>query len=216
MTKLVVRFVSDTPPASLVDRLTAIYLPGYTDLAPVLTALFGSSEFRASAGATVRTPHEDLAATVRLLGGPAPSAGTVRNAMSGCHWVLDGMGHQPLAWRPPNGYPDVAGPWISPSTMLGRFNMHLSVASGWWPRFEGYTGPASVLGGATFATHGELVDAMAARLLVPRPSTALRTALCAFFDATPATAIKTWSPMATWRVDHLVTLLLDHPPHTIR
>ncbi len=215
-TKLAVRFVSDTPPASLVDRLTEVYLSNDTAVAPVLTALFTSAEFRASAGAKVRTPHEDLAATVRLLGVPAPTAATVRATMSGCRWVLDGMGHMPLSWRPPNGYPDVAGPWISPSTMLGRFNMHLSVASGWWPTFEGYQGPRSVLGTATFSTHGALVDAMAARLMVPTPSTTLRTALCAFFDVTPSTPINQWSPMATWRTGHLVALLLDHPSHTTR
>ena len=72
--------------------------------------------------------------------------------------------------------------------MLGRFNMHLSVASGWWPKFDGYTGPASVLGGPVPTTHGALVDAMAARLLVPPPSAAVRTAVCAFFDTTPTTA----------------------------
>jgi uncharacterized protein (DUF1800 family) len=215
-TKLAVRFVSDTPPAALVDRLTAVYLSNQSAIVPVLMALFTSKEFRDSAGAKVRTPHEDLAATLRVLKVPAPTVATARSVMQACRWTLDGMGHQPLAWRPPNGYPDVAGPWISPSTMLGRFNMHLSVAAGWWPKFEGYTGPASVLGAPVPATHGELVDAMAARLLVPEPSTTLRTALCAFFEVTPTTAINQWSPMATWRIGHLVALLLDHPSHTIR
>ena len=215
-TKLAVRFVSDTPPTALVDRLTAIYLSRDTAIVPVLEALFSSAEFRASAGAKVKTPQEDLASTLRLLGVPAPTAATAHTVMQACGWVLDGMGHMPLAWRPPNGYPDVAGPWISPSTMLGRFNMHLSVASGWWPKFDGYTGPSSLLGGPVPATHGALVDAMAARLLLPPPSAAVRAAVCAFFDTTPATAINQWSPMATWRIGHLVALLLDHPSHTIR
>ena len=215
-TKLAVRFVSDAPPTSLVDRLTAVYLANDTAVVPVLVALFTSPEFGASSGAKVRTPHEDLAATLRLLGVPAPSAATAHAQMQACGWVLDGMGHMPLAWRPPNGYPDVAGPWVSPSTMLGRFNMHLSVASGWWPKFDGYTGPASLLGGPVPTTHGALVDAMAARLLVPPPSAAVRTAVCAFFDTTPTTPINQWSPMATWRIGHLVALLLDHPSHTIR
>ncbi len=215
-TKLAVRFVSDTPPPALVDRLAAVYRANDTAIAPVLTALFRSAEFLASAGAKVRTPHEDLAATLRLLAVPPPPVAKVRGSMQGCRWLLDGIGHQPLSWRPPNGYPDVAGPWTSPSAMLARFNMHLSVANGWWPKFEGYGGPATVLGTALPATHGALVDAMAARLLVPPPSAAVRTAICTFFETTPSTPLDRWSPMSTWRIGHLVSLLLDHPTHTLR
>lgn len=215
-TKLAVRFVSDTPPAALVDRLAAVYLSNDTAIAPVLAALFRSAEFLASAGAKVRTPHEDLAAMLRLLAVPAPPVDKVRSSMQACRWTLDGIGHAPLAWRPPNGYPDVAGPWTSPSAMLARFNMHLSVASGWWPKFDGYGGPSTVLGTALPTTHGALVDAMAARLMVPRPSDALRTAICTFFETTPSTPLNRWSPMSTWRIGHLVALLLDHPHHTLR
>jgi len=55
--KLAVRFVSDSPPASLVDRMAAAYLAHDTDLRAVLDCLFRSPEFWASTGQKTRRPR---------------------------------------------------------------------------------------------------------------------------------------------------------------
>src|SRR5690606_41253620 len=65
--KLAVRFVSDDPPASLVDRLAAAYLDNDTAIVPVLRTLFRSSEFWAAVGQKVRRPRENIAAAARAL-----------------------------------------------------------------------------------------------------------------------------------------------------
>ncbi|WP_255408522.1 DUF1800 domain-containing protein [Plantactinospora sp. KBS50] len=73
---LATRFVSDTPPKSLVDRLAKTYTANKTAIKPVLMTLFSSSEFWASVGQKVRRPMEYLAATYRTLGvGPDASPG---------------------------------------------------------------------------------------------------------------------------------------------
>ncbi|MGL5853093.1 MAG: DUF1800 domain-containing protein, partial [Phycicoccus sp.] len=56
--KLAVRFVSDNPPRSLVDRLAKAYLDNDTAIVPVLRVLFRSSEFWSAPQAKTRRPLE--------------------------------------------------------------------------------------------------------------------------------------------------------------
>ena len=58
--KLAVRFVSDTPPDTLVDRLQARYLEADTAIVPVLETLFSSTEFWAAVGQKTRRPLENV------------------------------------------------------------------------------------------------------------------------------------------------------------
>ncbi|HYF74321.1 MAG TPA: DUF1800 domain-containing protein, partial [Nocardioides sp.] len=54
--KLAVKFVSDDPPAELVERLAKVYLDHDTAIPPVLRALVASSAFTSAVGAKVRDP----------------------------------------------------------------------------------------------------------------------------------------------------------------
>src|SRR5919107_3741382 len=163
-TKLCVRFVADEAPATLVATLAKVYLDNGTAITPVLRALFTSAEFAASVGQKVRTPFEDLAATVRALG-LAPEASGVK-ALDALYNMLVGAGNAPLRWAPPNGFPDTAAAWTSPSAFLLRCNFHLNLAAGWYPKQ--LTRPADMrtaLVPVLPATYGGLVDALAKRLL---------------------------------------------------
>ena len=130
-TRLCVRFVADEAPATLVAKLAQVYLDNDTAIAPVLRALFTSAEFTAAVGQKVRTPFEDLTATVRALG-LGPEASGVK-ALDALYNALVNAGNAPLRWAPPNGYPDVAAAWASPSAFLLRCNSHLNLAAGWYP-----------------------------------------------------------------------------------
>ena len=66
--KLAVRFVSDTPSQRLVDHLATVFQNSGTDIKTTLRALVRDREFKGSAGDKVRTPTDDMAATVRALG----------------------------------------------------------------------------------------------------------------------------------------------------
>ena len=69
-TKLARRFVSDTPPAGLVDRLAARFTETHGDLRAVMTLLLTSPEFLAPASyrAKVKTPFEFVVSAVRATG----------------------------------------------------------------------------------------------------------------------------------------------------
>ncbi|MDR7280921.1 DUF1800 domain-containing protein [Catenuloplanes atrovinosus] len=213
--KLCVRFVADEPPAALVAALAKVYLANGTAIAPVLRALFTSAEFAASAGRKQRTPLEDLAATVRTLGFGPDAAGTA--GLSSLYWALEPSGHQPMAWAPPNGYPDVAAAWASPSGMLSRWNLHMNLAANWW--YKQLTRPASLRAAllpTVPATYGALVDALALRLCGTRMSAAHTAALAAYFGKSTGTALKSTDPAVNGNFPYLVALVLDSPYFLVR
>ena len=103
-------------------------------------------------------------------------------------WSVAGLGQAPLRWPAPNGYPDVAAAWVGSSGTLARWNFHLSQTGGWYPQGLVRSPLRSLLPAALPATHGALVDALAARLLIAPLTAGQRAAVCAFVDATPAKA----------------------------
>jgi uncharacterized protein (DUF1800 family) len=213
--KLCVRFVADDPPTALVDRLAAVYLAGRSAIAPVLRALFRSAEFAESVGAKVRTPLEDLAATIRVLGlGPEPSGVAGLRAL---YWMAESLGHAPLRWGLPNGYPDVAAAWASPSNYLGRWNGHLNLAAGWWP--TQLTRPPSLtthLLPILPSTYGGLIDALADRLLGVAVSAEHRTVLTTFLGKQPTSTLKANDSAVHSGLPYLIALVLDSPYFSVR
>ena len=213
-TKLAIRFVSDSPPRPWSTGWPRAYLDNDTAIAPVLRMLFTSAEFAASTGKKVRTPFEDCVATLRVLGVQPPTAGTT--GLRQLAWAVAGAGQAPLRWPAPNGYPDVAAAWSGSSGTLARWNFHLSQAAGWYPADLVRQPPRSLLPTTPPTTYGALVDALAARLLLPALTTAQKDAVCAFVDATPAKALKSTDAALGWRLPYVVALLLDSPNFAIR
>jgi len=215
-TKLCVRFVADDPPAALVTRLAQVYLDNKTAIAPVLRALFGSPEFLASAGAKTRTPYEDVVATVRTLGYGPEKTGV--KALQALYWMAQEAGQAPMAWSPPNGYPDVAAAWASPSGQVIRWNAHLNIVAGWWPTT--LQRPASLLtafaGPALPPTYGALIDAVATRLLGRTLAPAHSAAIAGFYGKTPASPLKAGDGAAGWAFVYLPALLLNSPYFALR
>ncbi|GIF07903.1 hypothetical protein Asi03nite_54410 [Actinoplanes siamensis] len=215
VSKLCVRFVADEPPATLVTKLVKVYLDNRSAIVPVLRALFTSPEFAASVGAKTRTPLEDLAATVRILGYGPPASGT--KSYDSLYWMARNAGQAPLFWGPPNGYPDVAAAWASPSGLLVRWNFHLSLAAGYWP--ADLAKPADLMTGmigARPATYGALIDATAKRLLGVTLGAAQTAALAAFYGKTPTSQLKPNDPAVGWMYPYLMTMLLNSPNFALR
>jgi uncharacterized protein (DUF1800 family) len=214
-TKLCVRFVADEPPASLVTKLAKVYLDNGSAIAPVLRALFTSPEFAASVGTKIRTPFEDIVATVRVLGHRPEAAGT--KGIEALYWVAHSAGQAPLSWVPPNGFPDVASAWASPSGQLIRWNAHLNIAAGWWPtQLTRPANPVTDLVGALPATYGGLVDALANRFFGRTLLGEHTAALTAFYGKTPASALKNTDGAVGWAFPYLVALMLNSPYFAVR
>jgi uncharacterized protein (DUF1800 family) len=212
--KLCLRFVSDDPDPGLVDRLAAVYLDHGTAIVPVLRAMFLSPEFAASIGAKTRRPFEDLTATLRVLGyGPDK---TGRDGIQALGWIADSLGQQPLAWSPPDGYPDVAASWQSAGGTLSRWNTHLSLAAHWWPKSLTQPPLKSLLPNRLPSTHGDLVDALAKRLVFRKLSTAHRDSVLQFLGRSASAPLHKDDEAVGWRLPYVVALILDSPYFWVR
>ena len=121
--KLCVRFVSDRPPDSLVDALTAIWISTGGQIKPVLRQLFLSPEFAASEGQKLRRGLDFAIGAMR-------AAGTIVHDFYELESMLDGLAQLPYNWHPPNGYPDVSPAWINTGALLSRWNAAFALTDG--------------------------------------------------------------------------------------
>ena len=126
-TKLARRFMSDTPPASLIDRMTETWLASEGDIRSVMKAMIGSAEFWAEAFSDTRkpkTPFEYVISTIRAVGGE------VTSATRGVTAYLSQMGQPLYQCNPPTGYSDLGSDWLNPSSQIYRMNFALDLAQG--------------------------------------------------------------------------------------
>jgi uncharacterized protein (DUF1800 family) len=209
--KLAVRFVCDNPPGPLIDRLAQTYLQNGTAVVPVLQILFRSIEFWIATGLKTRRPLENMVATARVLG-VAPGSDTDR-ALESVYDSADRLGHAPLAWGPPDGYPDVAGAWQSAHGMLGAWNAHRAMVQG---RVRGlsFTAPEQFVAGNRNVTVGGYFDALSQRLVFQPLSAPQKAAVLKFLGL--ADNARVADPKLGGRVEHLAPLLLDSVYHGLR
>ena len=123
-TKLARRFISDDPPAPVIDRAAAVFLRTDGSIRETLRAIITSPEFFSTAAyrAKMRSPFEYAAAALRAL-----NADT-----DGDRPVLDAIGRmgQPVFGRiTPDGYADRADQWLSSGGMIVRFNFASALAT---------------------------------------------------------------------------------------
>ena len=124
-TKLAMRFVSDDPPESLVDRMAQTFLKKDGNIREVLKTMLDCPEFWAPDAyrAKVKTPLEFVVSAVRA------SGAEVTDAMPIAH-ELQNMGMPLYAMQPPTGYSMKADAWVNSSALLGRMNFALALTSG--------------------------------------------------------------------------------------
>ena len=123
-TKLARRFISDDPPAALIDRATATFLKTDGSIRETLRTIITSPEFFSTTSyrAKIRSPFEYVAAAMRALNADTDADRPVLEAMNR-------MG-QPLFGRvTPDGYADRANQWLSSGAMVARFNFANALAS---------------------------------------------------------------------------------------
>ena len=121
--QLAERFVSDTPPPALVDRMAKTYLHTDGDIRQVLRTMFTSPEFwsREAYRAKVKTPEEFVLSAVRATGGEVERPAIVLNAMNQLGMPFYGC-------QTPNGYSWAAGAWVNSGDLLTRINIALALA----------------------------------------------------------------------------------------
>jgi len=122
--KLAIRFVSDNPPQSLVDRMAKSYLASGGDISTVLSTLFHSPEFWAASDyrAKIKTPLEYVVSAARA------SNASIEN-MQPLVAALRQMGMPLYGAVPPTGYKWDAADWVSTGALVDRMNFALSLAA---------------------------------------------------------------------------------------
>ena len=115
-TKLARHFVSDTPPESLVSKLTQAYMASDGDLSNVYRALIEAPESWLASPAKFKTPWEWLISSLRGLG--RQNLDNIKIAQ-----ILNQLGQQ--AWKPgsPAGFDDIAATWAAPNALLRRVEL---------------------------------------------------------------------------------------------
>jgi len=111
--KLAMRFVTDTPPDSIVQAAKDAFLKSGGSHKTVLKTIFASPEF-ANAGPKYKRPYEFLISLFRSLD---VQIDTFNLALL---VLLRNMGHLPFDWITPDGYSDYAANWEA--NMLTRWN----------------------------------------------------------------------------------------------
>ncbi|MDT5026850.1 MAG: hypothetical protein QOE61_3276, partial [Micromonosporaceae bacterium] len=208
--KLGRRFVCDDPPQTLVDRLAQSYLDNGSAIVPVLRTLFSSVEFWMSTGLKTRRPLENMVATARVVG-VNPGAKTA-DGVAGLFRMTEQLGHAPLTWGPPDGFPDYADAWGSAHATLGNWNSHRTIVQGMrkgltYPKPETFVGlkPANV---------GQYLDTITQRLIHQAMAPEHKQALLTFLGLAETAAVK--DVRLGGKIDHLVPLVLDSVYHALR
>ncbi len=122
--ELAIRFVSDDPPQSLVDRMARTYMSSGGDISAVLRTLFHSPELWAASDyrAKVKTPIEFVVSAARASNADVENYQPLENA-------LRQMGMPLYGCIPPVGYKWDAADWVSTGSLVDRMNFALNLAA---------------------------------------------------------------------------------------
>ena len=126
--KLAVRFVSDEPPAALVERASRTFLRTDGDIREVVRSIVTSPEFfsRAAYRSKVKSPFELVASALRAMGADADTS--MRSAQ-----VVAFLGQPIYGHQAPNGWPETGEAWMNTGAILNRINFGLALAAGRLP-----------------------------------------------------------------------------------
>ncbi|HEY6488407.1 MAG: DUF1800 domain-containing protein [Terracidiphilus sp.] len=122
--KLAIRFVSDDPPQSLVDRLAKTYLSSGGDISAMLRTLYHAPEFWLTNvyRAKVKTPIEFVVSAVRASDAQIDNLRPIANELRTLGMPLYGC-------VPPTGYDWQASTWVSTGALVDRMNFALNLAA---------------------------------------------------------------------------------------
>ena len=143
------RFVSDNPPAALVDRMAATWVKTGGDIREVLRTMLQSPEFwsKDAYRAKVKTPEEYVISAVRATGGEVAHPAALVEAIGQLGMPLYGC-------QTPNGYSWTADAWLNSGELLDRMNFSMALADNnagtvmAWDKLMNLDGPSALNGDA--------------------------------------------------------------------
>ena len=120
--KLVRRFVADSPPPALVAQAAKTFTDSDGDISKVMKTIVLSDEFRASLGQKFKRPYDFMISALRVTNAQTEPGNVLNN-------YLNQMGQPLFQWGTPDGYPDEAAAWATTNGMLTRWNFALALCN---------------------------------------------------------------------------------------
>ena len=122
--KLCQRFVSDDPPAQLVERIAQVFLKTDGDIREVIRAIVTSAEFNSPAvfRAKIKSPLELAASAIRAIDGDTNGAPALHD------WIRR-MGEPLYQYAFPTGYGENSAKWVNTGVFFNRINYAVALAS---------------------------------------------------------------------------------------
>jgi uncharacterized protein (DUF1800 family) len=215
-TKLARRFVSDDPPAALVERAAATFQQTDGDIRAVLVTIFTAPEFWSvdAYRAKVKKPLEVVASAVRTLDGRIAPGGAGPDVLGGGGVALARevarLGEPLYEAQPPTGYPDRAESWVNTGALLGRMNFALGLAHN---RFRGTrVDLAGFVSGADRGQPAQVLDRLLAVVLHGEATPRTRAVLAAQLESPEITRTTAYDRVAKdTDVEKLAALVLGSP-----
>ena len=126
--KLAVRFVSDDPPESLIQRMAQTFKKSDGDISEVLRTMYESPEFWSPDAyrAKVKTPFDFVVSAMRASGADVEHGQALIQQLQKLGMPLYGM-------QTPNGYSMKSDAWVNSAALLSRMNFSLALAGGKLP-----------------------------------------------------------------------------------
>ena len=147
---LVIRFVSDNPPASLINRMAATLTRTEGDLRATMKTMFDSPEFYAPASyqTKIKSPFEMMASALRLTGAEVDYGFNLIQQ-------LNTLGEPLYRKVEPTGYSNKGSDWLNSASLLARMNFAVALSSNKVPgtKVEAKPEIAQMLGGPNFQKH---------------------------------------------------------------
>ncbi len=202
--KLCRRFVSDEPPAPLVDFVAERFLTTHGDIRATLHALFSSPEFYNPKffRAKVKSPFEYWVSALRATGAELVQPIIVAKQ-------LDRLGEPLYLCEPPTGYPDRASPWINSGALLTRMTLAASLFySG--PKAQATADPAEFLKGVDAQDGKAVVEAYVNAFLGGQISDRTRSIILERIDR-PELSNKRPDGKKNYQLGKLAALILGSP-----
>jgi uncharacterized protein (DUF1800 family) len=197
--KLCQRFVSDEPPAALVDQVAKVFLDSGGDLRKVTGAILRSPQFmsRVAYRAKVKSPFELAVSAVRATGAawtpPAAYPAAVEAVREGAavlgygadalnadsrkslNWRIAMLGEPLFSYAAPTGYPELSSKWVSPGALIERLDFAVALTGGLVNDL--HVEPRELVGNIDLDHPDALIDKLSTALLGGPPSAATRAVL---------------------------------------
>jgi uncharacterized protein (DUF1800 family) len=123
-TKLCHRFVSHTPPGTLVSKIADEFMHTRGDIKSLLRVILHSDEFAGSRGQLFKRPFRFIVSSLRAVGADTHAHPPLME-------YLQRMGQGLFQHPTPDGYPDEEEPWLG--TLLWRWNFAFTLAGNQLP-----------------------------------------------------------------------------------